>query len=502
MSSEATVENKLTIEDTPLVEKHTVDEFAAVDEERWAKIRLFFAPHHMARKLPQMPVVMFVHGLGGQLDMFSGLLEYFSHFAGVIAVELPGCGRTPATSFRPAYSPEGMTTALLHALDLTGPKGMWPEKVVLVGHSMGSQLAARMALELGERCVGLVCLCPPYEVDPKMRELQKTLEWMPAMAFDAFRAADRVGGLTSASINRMVNKDLPADSPVRRRQLRWNLEVNTRVWMAMASQFETLTPDQWAQIQCPVLLVGAEDDQVTPPEPALDKILSWLPASTETKKVKTVMVHDAGHAVMIERPEVVCGVIGDFVAKHVDERLSMAWQLAYVAAQSDKWSLKNEAKWRSVQPVGAVIPACQLLGMKTLRQNDDVHSPALLEADHPEIAAIIDISRERPPYEPETFTRIVYHKFPTVSKVPPPKNEVRGFIELVDEVRKSLPSEKSAIAVHCHYGFNRTGFFIACYLIERCNFSVKDAIAAFAESRPPGIKHDHFIDKLHVRYSL
>jgi protein tyrosine phosphatase len=204
---------------------------------------------------------------------------------------------------------------------------------------------------------------------------------------------------------------------------------------------------------------------------------------------------------MAERPEVVCGVVGDFVAQHVDDRLSMAWQLAYVASQTDKWSLKNEVKWRSVEPVGKVIELCKVLGMKTLRQDDDVHSPPLLEANHPEIAVVVDISREHPPYDPKTFRRVTYHKFPTVSKIPPSRAEVRRFIDLIDKIRENSAPD-TAIAVHCHYGFNRTGFFICCYLIERANASVKDAIAAFKESRPPGIKHDHFIDELYVRYSL
>ena len=59
-----------------------------------------------------------------------------------------------------------------------------------------------------------------------------------------------------------------------------------------------------------------------------------------------------------------------------------------------------------------------------------------------------------------------------------------------------------AIGVHCHYGYNRTGFFIVCYLVEKEGYSVQDAIDEFAKKRPPGIKHDHFIDTLFVRYCV
>ena len=47
---------------------------------------------------------------------------------------------------------------------------------------------------------------------------------------------------------------------------------------------------------------------------------------------------------MIEAPEIVCGVMNDFLVQ-LEPHLSHAWQLAYSA--TDKWSLKNEEKVQS-----------------------------------------------------------------------------------------------------------------------------------------------------------
>jgi protein-tyrosine phosphatase len=88
-------------------------------------------------------------------------------------------------------------------------------------------------------------------------------------------------------------------------------------------------------------------------------------------------------------------------------------------------------------------------------------------------------------------------------------SEVEAFIKLVDSLRSAQKqraeterwSGQCVIGVHCHYGFNRTGYFIVCYLIERCGFGVKEAIEAFAKARPNGIRHSHFLDRLHVRYT-
>jgi hypothetical protein len=56
------------------------------------------------------------------------------------------------------------------------------------------------------------------------------------------------------------------------------------------------------------------------------------------------------------------------------------------------------------------------------------------------------------------------------------------------------------VAIHCAYGFNRTGFVLCCYLIEACGLSADDALASFATARPPGVKHDRFKVALRRRY--
>lgn len=78
----------------------------------------------------------------------------------------------------------------------------------------------------------------------------------------------------------------------------------------------------------------------------------------------------------------------------------------------------------------------------------------------------------------------------------------------VDQVRKDQAArakehgwQEYAIGVHCHYGFNRTGYFIVCYLVDRCGMDVQQAIEMFAKARPNGIRHSHFLDRLECRYS-
>uniref|UniRef100_A0A8K9X6Q3 RNA guanylyltransferase and 5'-phosphatase n=1 Tax=Oncorhynchus mykiss TaxID=8022 RepID=A0A8K9X6Q3_ONCMY len=48
-------------------------------------------------------------------------------------------------------------------------------------------------------------------------------------------------------------------------------------------------------------------------------------------------------------------------------------------------------------------------------------------------------------------------------------------------------SLSSPTGVHCTYGFNRTGFLICAYLVEKMDWSIEAAVAAFAQARAPGI---------------
>jgi len=229
--------------------------------------------------------------------------------------------------------------------------------------------------------------------------------------------------------------------------------------------------------------------------------------------VKKCIIPAAGHGVMYESPNVVCGLLGEFLSKHVNETLSLGWQLLFL--KEDKWLLKNLEKWNRIQPVSPRIARVPTKGskalvtpfraMKTLRQNDPSgHNPIDFCKQWTDVADIIDISHERPPYDPVSFEGDVrYHKCPTVSKIPPSLDEVAKFIKLVDSIRESRGYDDSkVIACHCHYGFNRTGFLICTYLIERLDFTVQEAIGSFKLARPPGIRHPHFINEIFERYCL
>ncbi|XP_037938314.1 mRNA-capping enzyme-like [Teleopsis dalmanni] len=80
----------------------------------------------------------------------------------------------------------------------------------------------------------------------------------------------------------------------------------------------------------------------------------------------------------------------------------------------------------------------------------------------------------------------------------PSIEQTRSFIEIVDNFINERPFD--LIGVHCTHGFNRTGFLIISYLVERLDCSVEAALSMFAVARPPGIYKQDYINELFSRY--
>ncbi|KAM9155326.1 mRNA-capping enzyme isoform 1-T1 [Pangshura tecta] len=80
---------------------------------------------------------------------------------------------------------------------------------------------------------------------------------------------------------------------------------------------------------------------------------------------------------------------------------------------------------------------------------------------------------------------------------PTPEN-TEAFIRLCEHFSDKNPSE--LIGVHCTHGFNRTGFLICAFLVEKLDWSIEAAVATFAQARPPGIYKGDYLKELFRRY--
>ncbi|KAJ5629203.1 hypothetical protein N7528_002860 [Penicillium herquei] len=573
--------------DPGLLKKFTSYNSYTTSVATYPHIRTFFCRHPHLDRLPTkptpVPLLVFVHGLGGSLAQFNHLLKSMSNVGSCFGIDMPGCG---LSKFAPtnwdAYSIEALAELLAVAIE----KQRDPDqKVVLIGHSMGCSMSALVASStspigknLKEHILGLIAVCPKASPpSPEQTKLASRLLHVPGAIFDLWRLWDRRGGTQSTSVSRMVGSD--ADVETRGLQVRYNKQSKTPVWRRMSwgclptyKGTEAIggIPGEkvWAGVDMPILLVAGEADAVTKPE-EIQKLLKYfgnasahttidttgssaipdasrvhnrtsVPAngsvhkevsigsfdekqtedkafSYERKRIvkSAILPAPASHALLYDRAtyRTLAGIIQDFLASSIDKRLNMGWQLQHMNT-SGKWDVKNLAKWKKVAPVSRPI-ANTFRAMKMLREVDEDHNPVKFSAEYRDrIYAVIDISHESPVYSPAQMEKggIHYCKHPTVSKLPPTPDEARDFIDLVDRLQKEIDDRmekredpslpRPLVGVHCHYGYNRTGFLIVCYLIERLGYSVEDAVAEFNECRAPGIRHGHFIDELHVRYHM
>jgi pimeloyl-ACP methyl ester carboxylesterase len=550
--------------DPPLIQRSSSIKSYTTSRATYPKLRVFYRRHQHADNLPTspapVPLLVFIHGLGGSVAQFNALLTSLTPIASCLAVDLPGCG---ISEFAPqdwdAYSADALVELLKTVIE-DHREAAAGQGVVLIGHSMGSSLAALLAnprkptTGLHEHVLGLVAICPTAGqfTQDRVRMMRAAL-YIPEFIFDLWRAWDRRGGLESPSVHRFVGSG--ADAETKRLQHMYNCQSRTPVWRRMAwgalptnvkgvPSNGIASLDVWAGLDIPVFLVGGTDDQVVPAG-EVDKIVAVLtdkktesgpesngttgateevpvangpveipPLPQHPKKVvvSTKLPSPAGHGLLYAPATVpiLAGLISDFLSTHVTGRLSLGWQLQYLC-KDGKWDVKNLEKWRNVAPVSEPIGGV-FRAIKTLREVDEEHCPRVfVEKWGGIIKDVIDISHDNPVYDPRGLEQggIHYHKYATLSKVPPNETEIRGFIDLVDKIRADQKERAKvngwkdgyAVGVHCHYGFNRTGFLIACYLVERCGFTAKEAIEAFAKARPNGIRHEHFRDRLYVRYS-
>jgi mRNA-capping enzyme len=80
----------------------------------------------------------------------------------------------------------------------------------------------------------------------------------------------------------------------------------------------------------------------------------------------------------------------------------------------------------------------------------------------------------------------------------PSTEQTSTFIQLVHNFIIKHPLER--IAVHCTHGFNRTGFLIVSYMVQKMDFDLELAIETFAKMRPPGIYKSDYLKELYSRY--
>eukprot|EP00730_Choanoeca_flexa_P015813 TRINITY_DN7343_c0_g1_i3.p1 TRINITY_DN7343_c0_g1~~TRINITY_DN7343_c0_g1_i3.p1 ORF type:complete len:498 (+),score=78.94 TRINITY_DN7343_c0_g1_i3:119-1612(+) len=443
--------------------------------------------------------LFFIHGLGGQALQWSRQLLFYYERVNLVAIDLPGHGRSH-------FSDDKLVEACNTPAILTVLTDLFhhyaTDRNVLIGHSFGTSLCCKLYNSLTEadrsRIVSTV-LCSPSLATWTSSITLLMLSWVPLWLFNRWREAQAKGGVNSKSVQQFVPDKAAED--IKLSQLQWNRATPSPVFLATARGLQLATVEEYSNLEMPVLLLVGDEDTITP--------------VCDTYAIFHALPHAHGPHVLAGTRHNVTEVTAELLNALTNTFLIKKAKMSYLKhcdiedshldeAPDGKWALKNHAKWKTTPPCSKIMGQTATLGgiivCKTFRQDDSEHSPKVFKNKLKDVGLIVDISREPPPYMTTDSRLPAYIKLSTVSKEEPSVENVNAFAAVLDKHFNNPLTRHQHVVVHCHYGFNRSGFMACSYLIERRGYDVQAALALFQRSRPPGIKHEHFRQTLVERY--
>lgn len=281
-------------------------------------------------EIANTPVVVFIHGLGGNLQQFDEQIEKFAEYCDVVALDLPGSGKSlnwDKTSF--TLTLDSFASFVQQFLI---QKGFKDRKVILVGHSYGTQIVLKLLNRLDQgKVVGAVMIAPPKFLFKRnwLQNLVLKLLLNIPFVFQCFRKFDRVNNVHSVSLRRLfANVDEVSDYH-KFKQFKFNLSTNSTNILTQALNWKPISSEEVIQafqrLTTPLdsdsdettgslLIIDGDTDRVTHNGGSSYK--DFLGNSN----VEYSVVEKAGHNLMLERADELNELLSKFFAKR-DARL-------------------------------------------------------------------------------------------------------------------------------------------------------------------------------------
>lgn len=220
---------------------------------------------------PSLPVVIFVHGSPGSLSAF---IDYMADtallaHAQLISVDRPGFGSSNFGYAEPSLQKQA---ALLKPI-LVEHSSQRP--IILVGHSLGGPLIARMAMDYPELIDGLVMVAP--SIDPEL----EPNEW--------FR-----GPLATPFLKWILPRSIRAS--------------NDEIYH-LKPELEEMMP-MWHKVRAPTIVIQGGKDTLVPKENA-DFAKKMINQAT----VKLELVENMDHFVPWTNPALIRNAVLELIAK-------------------------------------------------------------------------------------------------------------------------------------------------------------------------------------------
>ncbi len=255
------------------------------------------------------PVLIF-HGNGATTEemIASGLVDELARDHRVIIPDRPGFGYTQRPRFH-RWTPEAQAALFLHFLDRLGIR-----RVLVIGHSLGTQVALSLAVRAPDRVAGLVLMSGYYYptarpdvalVSPNAMPvlgdiLRYTLSPLVARALlpEFYKAL-----FTPAPVTRRFRREFPHDLLLRPGQLRAEA-IDTLYLIPTAAR---LRP-HYSRLRIPTAIVTGSADRIVHKERHALQLASDLPDARLT------IISGAGHMVHHVAPAAVARAVQEIGA--------------------------------------------------------------------------------------------------------------------------------------------------------------------------------------------
>lgn len=242
--------------------------------------------------------VLFVHGLGGSLNVWAPLLPALGRWR-CVRVDLPGAGRSQrayaVADAAPPLSTDVHVDALLRVCDALGLA-----RVHLVGHSYGTLIAQQLAVRAPERVRSLALFGALLEPSAAMREGMHARAAAARARGDLFEIAE---GISEFALSASTRQSQPVTVAfVRECVGAQGVEGLARNCLALGEAVAA----RHELIRCPVLVVNGDEDAVTPLQGARQ-------LAERLKDARLEVLARCGHWPMLERSAECQRALRDFL---------------------------------------------------------------------------------------------------------------------------------------------------------------------------------------------
>lgn len=248
------------------------------------------------------PSLVALHGFTGSSEIWASLRSVAEQTHTVIAVDLPGHGRSSAPNNPDCYALPRFADDLTRVLD-----ELSIQRTTILGYSMGGRAALRFALAHHDRVDGLILeSMSPGIADPAQRTARVKADNVLADAIESDGIEAFVNRWERLPIwNTQQTVSAEARERLREQRLENRQEGLANSLRGAGAGMDEPVQDRLAEVEAPTLLIaGALDTRYV-------EIATSMKSSMPNARLS--IIPDAGHAAHFERPDAFASAVMGFI---------------------------------------------------------------------------------------------------------------------------------------------------------------------------------------------